>query len=393
MSAGKGTIMIAAGGTGGHVYPAVALAEALLRRHREVALVTDRRGAGFANLNDKIVQHRVPAGRLGGGPIGAIRGVIGIIAGIRATSRLLKQSDVGVMIGFGGYPSVPPMVAARRAGVATILHEQNALLGRANRMLARHANMVALSFAQTERLPVGSEAKTRLVGNPVRGEITALSDTPFEAPAADGPINILVTGGSQGANVFSTVVPDAIAALPDGVRARLRVTQQCREEDLAAVRERYRGLGVPAELAKFLDAMAARLSVAHLVICRAGASTVAELTAAGRPAVLVPYPHAADDHQTANAHAMDAAGGGWLLPQNDFTAGALAGLIAGLAETPERLAAAADAARGLGHPDAAERLADLVEHVVYGKELSTAEPRAQAARANDDSRQLYGAAE
>ncbi|MHA1563830.1 MAG: undecaprenyldiphospho-muramoylpentapeptide beta-N-acetylglucosaminyltransferase [Alphaproteobacteria bacterium] len=389
----RGTLMIAAGGTGGHVYPAMALAEALLRRDHDVALVTDRRGAGFAKLNPKITQHRVPAGRLGGGPLGAIKGALGILAGIRATGRLLRESNVEVMIGFGGYPSVPPMVAARRAGMTTILHEQNAMLGRANRMLAGHADMMALSFAQTERLPIGSEDKSQLVGNPVRAEIAALADTPFVMPSADGPINILVTGGSQGASVFATVVPDAIAALPAHVRARLRITQQCRAEDLENVQARYETLNVPAELAAFLDGMAVRLSTTHLVICRAGASTVAELTTAGRPAVLVPYPHAADDHQTANARAIDAGGGGWLMPQNDLTAGALAGLIAGLAETPDRLVFAADAARRLGHPHAAERLADLVEQVVTRKNKSVAEPNSPPVAVEDDNRQLYGAAE
>ena len=389
----RGTLMIAAGGTGGHVYPALALAEALLRRDHDVALVTDRRGAGFAKLDEKITQHRVPAGRLGGGPLGALKGAFGILAGIRATGRLLKERDVAAMIGFGGYPSVPPMVAARRAGVTTILHEQNAMLGRANRMLAGHADMMALSFAQTERLPMGSEGKSQLVGNPVRADIVALADTPYGMPTADGAINILVTGGSQGASVFATAVPDALAALPAPVRARLRIIQQCRAEDLEDVRERYKALNVPAELATFLEGMAARLATTHLVICRAGASTVAELTTAGRPAVLVPYPHAADDHQTANARAVETGGGGWLIPQNDATAGALAGLIAGLGETPDRLAVAAAAARDMGHPQAAERLADLVEHVVMRNNKSAAEASGRAVRTQDDNRQLYGAAE
>ncbi len=393
MSARTGTVMIAAGGTGGHVYPAVALAEALLRRNHDVALVTDRRGAGFANLDAKITQHRVPAGRLGGGPVGALKGVVGIVAGIRATRRLLKRTNAGVMVGFGGYPSVPPMLAARRAGVPTILHEQNAMLGRANRMLAGRADVVALSFATTERLPVACDGKSRLIGNPVRADIAALSSMPFEAPVDSGPFNLLVTGGSQGANVFSTVLPDAIAALPEDLRRRVHVTQQCRAEDLDAVRARYLTLDVRAELATFLDGMAARLAAAHLVICRAGASTVAEVTVAGRPAVLVPYPHAADDHQTANARAIDAAGGGWLMPQPTFTADALAARMAALCSRPDSLQAAADAARGLGHPDAAERLADLVELVLCGNRAAIAEQHNRAAPGHDDSRQLYGAAE
>jgi UDP-N-acetylglucosamine--N-acetylmuramyl-(pentapeptide) pyrophosphoryl-undecaprenol N-acetylglucosamine transferase len=264
-----------------------------------------------------------------------------------------------VAIGFGGYPSVPPMIAAGLSGVPTILHEQNAVLGRANRRLARYAGALALSFDATQGIAAFRGDRVEVVGNPVRAEIAVLRDRPYAAPR--GLIDLLIMGGSLGANVFAEIVPAAFAEIDIGLRRCFRVSQQCRPEDTDAARATYRSLDMAVELARFFEDVPARLARAHLVICRAGASTVAELTTAGRPALYVPYPHAADDHQTANARAIEVAGGGWVMSQPEFTAGALAGWLESAAAEPTTLAQVAAAARAAAHPDAAERLADMVE--------------------------------
>ncbi len=262
------------------------------------------------------------------------------------------------MVGFGGYPSVAPFVASRllRRRPALLLHEQNAVLGRANRVLARGADLLALSFADTALVPAG--VTTRVVGNPVRPAIE-----PRDYAQAGEEIRLLVLGGSLGARVFSDVLPHAVSLLPDRLRARLRVTQQCREEDLARVGNAYAASGIDAELARFFGDVADRLGRAHLVIARAGASTVAELAVMGRPAILVPLPHAIDDHQTANARALAQAGGAWVMPQPEFSAEALASRLATLLADPATLARAAIAARAQAHDRAADALADAVEQL------------------------------
>jgi UDP-N-acetylglucosamine--N-acetylmuramyl-(pentapeptide) pyrophosphoryl-undecaprenol N-acetylglucosamine transferase len=360
---GRHSVMIAAGGTGGHIFPAVALAQALVARGHEVAFVTDSRGAAIGpeqlGLPAGATCHTVPAGRIGGGLLRTMRGGFDIIAGTLAARRLIRRIGPAVAVGFGGYPSVPPMLAAGLSGVPTIIHEQNAVLGRANRRLARAAEAFALSFVNTRGIEDFSGTAAELVGNPVRADIAALRDRPYVPPR--GTVELLIMGGSLGAHVFAEIVPAAFAELNPALRRRFRITQQCRTEDLDAVRAAYRGLDMAVELAPFFDDVPARLARAHLVVCRAGASTVAELTTAGRPALYVPYPSAADDHQTANARAIEATGGAWVLPQPEFTAGALAGWLEAAAEEPETLAQVAGAARAAAHPDAAERLADMVE--------------------------------
>ena len=360
MSGGR-SIMIAAGGTGGHIFPAVALAQALCARGHGVAFVTDARGAAIGaeqlGLPEGASCHTVPAGRIGGGLLQSMRGGMDIIAGTLAARRLIRRLGPSVAVGFG-YPSVPPMLAAGLSGIPTIIHEQNAVLGRANRRLARGAAAFALSFAATSGVEAFPGVAIELVGNPVRADIAALRDRPYVPPR--GVIELLIMGGNLGAHVFAEVVPAAFAALDPALRRRFRVTQQCRKEDIEATQAAWRALDMAAELAPFFTDVPARLARAHLVICRAGASTVAELATAGRPALYVPYPHAADDHQTANARALEAAGGAWVMPQPEFTAGALAGWLEGAAEEPETLAQVAAAARAAARPDAAERLADMV---------------------------------
>jgi UDP-N-acetylglucosamine--N-acetylmuramyl-(pentapeptide) pyrophosphoryl-undecaprenol N-acetylglucosamine transferase len=365
-------IVIAAGGTGGHFFPAEALAMALSGRGYRPVLMTDGRSAGRdAQAFAEDDRHVLPgAGIAGRGVARGIRAVGALAAGTFAARRILLGLNAGAIVGFGGYPSVPPVVAARlaRLPIPIILHEQNAVLGRANRALSRIATLLALSTEPTSRVPAGM--KTALVGNPVRPAIAALAGLPYLPPESDGPINLLVTGGSLGARVLSEVVPQALIALPETLRARLRVVQQARPEDGAAVRAAYEAAGIAAEVAPFFADIPRHLGAAHLVIARAGASTTAELAVAGRPAILVPLPNAIDDHQTANAAVLARLGAAWVMPQPQFTAAALTARLIGLLTDPTALAIAAEAARGQSRVSAASALADLVERMRVGETLS-----------------------
>jgi len=287
--------------------------------------------------------------------------VVELGRGFFEARAVLRRIAPVAAVGFGGYASVPGMMAASFARIPTVLHEQNAVLGRANRLLANRVDRIATAFAHVEHVAQG---RATMVGNPVRDEVRALYGRGYTPPDATGPFNILITGGSQGATVFSKIVPDALQQLAPALRARLRIVQQCRSEDLEAVRAAYAALGIEAELASFFADIPARLAGAHLVLARAGASTVAELTASGRPSILVPYPHATDDHQTANARAIDEVGACIRIANAEFTGLRLAGLLAELIHDPARLARMAAAAHALGRPDAAQRLADLVESVL-----------------------------
>jgi UDP-N-acetylglucosamine--N-acetylmuramyl-(pentapeptide) pyrophosphoryl-undecaprenol N-acetylglucosamine transferase len=359
-------IVIAAGGTGGHFFPAEALAMTLAGRGYRPVLMTDGRSAGRgAEAFAEEDRHVLPgAGLAGRGLAKRVKAVGALAAGTLAARRILLGLNAGAIVGFGGYPSVPPVVAARlaRLPIPIILHEQNAVLGRANRALSRIATVLALSTQPTTRVPAGMA--TALVGNPVRAAIAALADRPYLPPETDGPISLLVTGGSLGARVLSTVVPEALIALPESLRSRLRVVQQARQEDAEAVRAAYAGAGIAAEVAPFFADLPRHLGAAHLVIARAGASTTAELAVAGRPAILVPLPGAIDDHQSANAAALAGLGAAWVMPQPQFTAAALTERLAALLTDPTALAAAAAAARGQSRASAVDALADLVERLL-----------------------------
>lgn len=367
-------IVIAAGGTGGHLFPAEALAAELLRRGERIALMTDARSAAYDSAAFAAAERFVlsGAGLSGRGMRGAARGAVALVAGTMQARRHLAALNPSVVVGFGGYPSFPPLAAARMIGAARrpaiVLHEQNAVLGRANRLMARIADLLALSFEDTTKVPAGARAE--VVGNPVRPAIAALAGLPYPTPPEGGAIRLLVTGGSLGARVFADVVPPAIVALPEAIRARLLVTQQCRADDLARTGTAYREAGVVADLAPFFPDIAGRLATAHLVVARAGASTVAELACAGRPAVLVPLPTAIDDHQSANARALAEADAAWVYPQPAFTPEALTERLVSLLAVPSRLAAAAAAAAALARPHAARDLADrvltLARHDVMG---------------------------
>jgi UDP-N-acetylglucosamine--N-acetylmuramyl-(pentapeptide) pyrophosphoryl-undecaprenol N-acetylglucosamine transferase len=353
--------VLAAGGTGGHMVPAHALAEELLLRGHRVALITDDRGARIPGLFDNAQVHILPAGRLAGGPVGWLRAARSIMTGRAMALRLYETFLPSAVIGFGGYPAFPALLAARRDRIPTLLHEQNAVLGRVNRLMASRVDAIATAYDNVQRLPAKAADRVHLVGNPVRDEVLALRDQPFPPLTEDGIFRLLVTGGSQGASILSEVVPEGLALLPEHFRRRLQVTQQCRAEDIDEVRARYASLGIPADLATYLPDLPERLAWSHLVIGRAGASTVAELTAAGRPAILVPLPAATDDHQTFNAKEMAKAGGARMIPQSRFTAIELAKQMQKLGLEPDALAKAAERAKAVGRPDAAKDLADLVE--------------------------------
>ncbi|HME21898.1 MAG TPA: undecaprenyldiphospho-muramoylpentapeptide beta-N-acetylglucosaminyltransferase [Acetobacteraceae bacterium] len=356
-------IVIAAGGTGGHFFPAEALAGELVARGRRVALMTDARSGGlespvFAGLERFVISGAGIAGR---GPLRAAKAALSLAGGVFQARRILARTHAAAVVGFGGYPCVAPVLATRlmRDRPTVILHEQNAVLGRANRFLARHADRLALSFAVTERVP---KIATLVTGNPVRSAIAALATVPYVPPVAT--VRLLVLGGSLGARVFSDVVPTALASLPDPLLARVAVVQQCRPEDLGRVRATYDLAGIDAELSTFFPDVAEKLGSAHLVIARAGASTVAELAIAGRPAILVPLPGAIDDHQSANARALADARGASVIAQRDFSPDALRDRLAALLASPDMLAHAARAARSIARTDAMALLADLVEAVM-----------------------------
>jgi UDP-N-acetylglucosamine--N-acetylmuramyl-(pentapeptide) pyrophosphoryl-undecaprenol N-acetylglucosamine transferase len=353
--------VLAAGGTGGHLTPAFALALELDRRGHHVALITDARGGEIPGKPDFLPAHVLPAGRFGKNPLGWPKAIGAVLEGRAMARRLYESFAPSAVVGFGGYPALPALLAASSARVASVIHEQNAVLGRVNRLLAGRVNAIATAYPDVPRLKPKHLHKVHLVGNPVRPEVLALRDEPFPAFTDEGLLRVLVTGGSQGARILSEVVPDGLAMLPPALRSRLQITQQCRAEDLDAVRERYASHGIPAELGTYFEDMQARLADAHLFIGRAGASTIAELTAVGRPAILVPLPIATDDHQAANVREIVKAGGARAIRQHSFTAKELAKQIQAMAQHPETLATAAHAAWNCGRPKAASDLADLVE--------------------------------
>ncbi|SEQ40419.1 UDP-N-acetylglucosamine-N-acetylmuramylpentapeptide N-acetylglucosamine transferase [Faunimonas pinastri] len=357
-----GTALLVAGGTGGHLFPALALREALLRRGWNVQLATDPRVGEFVKGVPAGDTHIVRSASLAGGnPVKMAGSVATLGRGVLESRKLLARLKPSIVVGFGGYPTVPPLVAARTSGLPILVHEQNAVVGRANKLLIRFGAVVATGFAD----PKGAQGARQVehVGNPVRGAVAEAAHRPYDVPAADGPFNLLVFGGSQGARYFSEAVPAAIALLPEHLRSRLHLVQQARPEDMERAGAAYREIGLDAELRPFFDDMPARLADAHLVLSRAGASTVSELAVIGRPAILVPYPHALDHDQAENAKALASSGGAWLVPERELTSEALAARLRDFMENPAELARAAAGAKAQGRPDAAERLADLVERL------------------------------
>ncbi|HZP71052.1 MAG TPA: undecaprenyldiphospho-muramoylpentapeptide beta-N-acetylglucosaminyltransferase [Pseudolabrys sp.] len=357
-ASGAPLVLLAAGGTGGHLFPAEALAIALDKRHVTVDLATDARAAHFKFPARGM--HIIPSATLRGrDPLSLARTATLLALGSARAWLLLGRIRPKVVVGFGGYPTVPPLLAASWRGIPTVLHEQNGVMGRANAFLAPRVTAIATGFRALRNLNRHWQGKITFTGNPLRPQVIAAGSVPYAAPE-DGKLRLLVFGGSQGASVMSEIVPAAVGLLDAGLGTRLTVTQQCRAEDIEAVRATYARLGVAAEVSTFFSDLPARMANAHLVVSRSGASTVAELAAIGRPAILVPLPHALDQDQFANAGVLDAAGGAIRIEQRDFTAERLAREITALAKDPARLAKMAQAARSCGTTDAAERLADLV---------------------------------
>jgi UDP-N-acetylglucosamine--N-acetylmuramyl-(pentapeptide) pyrophosphoryl-undecaprenol N-acetylglucosamine transferase len=350
------TVALAAGGTGGHLFPAEALGRVLVARGHQVELISDDRVKDFANSFPARRIHQITAGTVTGkGFLGKIKGIMALGKGILQARGILSELKPDAVVGFGGYPSVPPVLAGAQMSIPTILHEQNGVMGRANRFLSKHVKAVATGF------PIGD--KFHHVGNPVRQPVRDVAAMQYAAPASGGPMNLLVFGGSQGARVMSEVVPAAIALLSSAQRARLQVTLQARGEDLDRARAAYAQLGLTVDLEPFFRDMPQRIAASHLVIARSGASTVAELSVIGRPSILVPLPGSLDQDQAANAKFLAAAGGALVLPQPEFTPDRLAAELVASLEQPARLSEMAAKAKATGIPDAAERLADLVEKI------------------------------
>jgi UDP-N-acetylglucosamine--N-acetylmuramyl-(pentapeptide) pyrophosphoryl-undecaprenol N-acetylglucosamine transferase len=360
------TIFLVSGGTGGHIFPAEALAGVLLERGHNPVLITDDRFGKFKTKMLGVEIHVVKSGAMGGGIFGRIKGVINIIRGFLQTRKLLNEMQPSAIVGFGGYPSFPPMLAAvySKYKDKTMIHEQNSILGKTNFVLASRVKIIATSFNEVKGINDGLFERVRLTGNPVRAAIKSLSRAPFPEIHEEGLLKILVIGGSQGASIFSEVLPKAVALLTSEFRRRLRIDQQCREKDIEETKEKYSKLGISADLSTFFTDVPARLATSHLVITRSGASTLAELTISGRPAILVPYPHATDDHQRINAQALEEIGAGWVMPDAALTPEALAEKLEAFLKMPSLLTEAAEKCRTLGSPDADQKLADLVEGLI-----------------------------
>ena len=361
------TIILAAGGTGGHIFPAVALAEVLASRGLKPVLVTDHRfhdytkhGKAEDSIFGSLPILTIRAGGIGKGICRKLTSPFGIALGVVQALAHLRRLKPRAVIGFGGYPSFPTVLAAILRRDVTLIHEQNSVLGKANRVLAPYVHAIAATYADPRYLADAMKPKTSLTGNPVRAALSTLHHVPYPMLEADGMLRILVIGGSQGASVFSDIIPQAIERLSDKLRLRIRIDQQCREGEMETVRARYAAMGLQADIKPFFADVAVRVASAHLVISRAGASSVAELTAAGRPAIFVPLPSATDNHQYFNAEAIEDLGGGWVMAQEAFTAEALAAKLETYLRSPRTLQDAADRMRLLGRPKAAEALADLV---------------------------------
>jgi UDP-N-acetylglucosamine--N-acetylmuramyl-(pentapeptide) pyrophosphoryl-undecaprenol N-acetylglucosamine transferase len=351
-------ILLAAGGTGGHLFPAAALASALARRGAEVELATDSRALKFgADFPARAIHAFPSATTTEAGALAKARATLTLGAGLAAAAVKLNRIKPRAVVGFGGYPTVPPLLAAWLLRIPSVLHEQNAVMGRANRFLSPRVNLVACGFPGLKGV---GPAKARVTGNPVRPSVIAAAAIRYPEPIGRQRLNVLVTGGSQGARVMADVVPAALALLSADERQLIRLTQQARGEDSARVAGACARMNFPVEISEFFSDLPARMAAAHLIVGRAGASTVSELAVIGRASVLVPFPHALDQDQAANAAALARSGGAIVAPQNEFTPERLAAILRDALAAPAKLKAMAAAAKSIGAPDAAERLADLV---------------------------------
>lgn len=356
----KPRIIVAAGGTGGHLFPAFALAQEMERRGYLTDLITDERARKYETGAPVRKLFTVPSATIASkNPLAVAKSIVQLTNGRKLSKNIMANTHPKVVVGFGGYPSVPPLLAATSLKIPTVIHEQNAVMGRANRMLAAKVSNIALTFENTKYVEDRYQNKVRVVGNPVRDEVLKLRHVDYEKP--DEQFNLLVFGGSQGARYFSDVVPVALAMLPEALRKRLFVVQQCREEDVGRVRETYEQAGITATIEPFFDTLPEIMSKAHLVIARSGASTVSELAILGRPSILVPLPHALDNDQKQNARRLEQVGGAWVMEQNELTPELLSTGIANAMNDAEKLVESARDARILGRPRAVQHFADVVE--------------------------------
>ena len=363
------TIMLAAGGTGGHLFPAMALAEELGRRGYVIDLATDTRCDQYGTDFPARQVHRIPSATVESrSPLALTKTAVTLAGGVRKAHKIIGQVQPSAVIGFGGYPSFPPIVAAALRSIPTAVHEQNAVLGRANRMLASRVNAIATSFESVKYINEELAGKVRFTGNPVRAVVIENSKRAYRAPTPDGSINLLIFGGSQGARFLSDFVPPGVVNLPEEIRSRIIVMQQCRAEDLERVRQVYADAGVHATCETFFPDLPEWIAEAHLVIGRGGATTIAELTALGRPSVLIPLPHSVDNDQLVNATRLAEAGAAWCIEQKDLTPERLTDGLVGVFSSTDELASAAKAAHALGRPDAVYNLADLAEELASSKD-------------------------
>jgi UDP-N-acetylglucosamine--N-acetylmuramyl-(pentapeptide) pyrophosphoryl-undecaprenol N-acetylglucosamine transferase len=372
------SIILTAGGTGGHLFPAQALAGELVRRGYEIDLITDMRAAHFGETFPARTVHRVPSATFRGrSPIEAMRMVATNSNGFKMSYDFMGQTKPKAMVGFGGYPTIPPVLAALARGIPSSVHEQNSVMGRANRFLAPMVKAIAVSFEDTKFLEGKLIQKSYVTGTPLREGVLAMRGGTYQPPQPTHPLNLLCFGGSQGARFFSDIMPVALQLLPPEIRDRLMVVQQCREEDIDRVFDAYEVAGVAAELATFFEDLPQRMAGAHLVVSRSGATTVAELAALGRPAVLVPLPHSVDNDQLENATRFEKAGAGWCFEQAIMTPERLAGTLRRLFEEPATLARAASRSKSLARYDAVGRLADLVVTLAEAPETFTSQRAAE----------------
>ncbi len=357
-------ILLSAGGTGGHLFPAEALGGALRRAGARVALATDQRvgalAADFPADEAVTIASATPSGRA---PVQMAKAGLTLGLGVLQALAVIRKLRPAVVVGFGGYPTVPPVLAAAILGVPTLIHEQNGVMGRANRLLARYVAAIATGFREVKGIPASVKASVTHTGNPIRPAVLAAAEAPYPPLDPGGRLGLLVFGGSQGARVMSDIVPPAIERLPADLAARLSIVQQARPEDVARVRAAYEGRVASFAVEPFFKDLPRRMAEAHLVVSRSGASTVAELAVIGRPAILVPLPGALDQDQAANAAMLASIGAATVIPQADFTPERLAEEIASRLKEPQRLTEAAKAAKSAGIPDAAERLSTLVLHL------------------------------
>lgn len=374
MSENNKTVLLSAGGTGGHMFPAEALARDLISRGYNIHLATDARGRQYEPFANGIPVHELKSGALRPGILGKLQSIFSLGIGYMQAQKLLKNIQPSVVVGFGGYPSFPAVYAAQRHKIPTIIHEQNAILGRANVYLTPKADRIALGFPGVSAMDESDIVRSVVTGNPVRPDIAELYSKPYPTIEQDGPLHIFVIGGSQGARVFSEVLPDALSKLPAPYKSRIRIVQQCREADLEITKKAYQNAGIDARLETFFKDVAKELEAAHLVIARSGAGTVSEVTTAGRPAIFVPYPHHADQQQKRNADMVSDAGGAWVMTQNGFTAEALLARLETFLQNPETLFRAAEASRTCGKPDAARKLGNLVVALASGWDKDANKP-------------------